>query len=61
MVNSMGRFIGELPSSNTMHNGPKNSSKPADFRQILQFTCGCEWDLRHEMSSNNPQKFSKCI
>ena len=30
-----------MPADNKTYNRPKNSCKPAGFRQILSFTCGC--------------------
>ena len=40
----------------TTQNQPKNSYKPADFRQILKFTCGtqlvsCELSALHSLRS----------
>ena len=32
-------FNGDMPSNNITQNQPKNSCKPADFGQTLQFTC----------------------
>ena len=43
-------FNGDLPSNNTTQNQPKNSCKPADFRQILQFTCGWGLSVSHSIS-----------
>ena len=35
-------FNGDLLSNNTTQNQPQISRKPADFRQILQFTCAMQ-------------------